>query len=285
MVRPPSSFEPHTAAADATAEEGVWELISGPRTKNLLRLTYHASGPFHRAGAVFDLPPYTGASRFPEIGVQHFVLYTNEPEEDQVLSMPDGKVHIHGGRSFTLLHQHHFAPQNFSERLCKNGASHMPFGMPKELFALDMLDGAGEDLCDWAFHADPMSLIETVKQGLSPDVVPHLACSMLVSQEKVLSTLGLPQAAYQRKASKNEALSSDESSRVMGMARLIGQAQAMVSESGAPEGFVAAEWVANWLDEPLPALCNRRPAEFMDTAEGQNMVSQLLASMVSGAYA
>jgi len=37
-------------------------------------------------------------------------------------------------------------------------------------------------------------------------------------------------------------------------ARLIGQVQAMVEQSGNPEGFDAAHWLGAWLDEPLPAL-------------------------------
>jgi uncharacterized protein (DUF2384 family) len=88
-----------------------------------------------------------------------------------------------------------------------------------------------------------------------------------------------------RKVRENKRLSPDESSRVLGMARLVGQVQAMVEESGRPEGFDAAAWVARWLDRPLPALAGQRPAELMDTAEGQGIVANLAARMQSGAYA
>jgi uncharacterized protein (DUF2384 family) len=72
---------------------------------------------------------------------------------------------------------------------------------------------------------------------------------------------------------------------VVGMAKLIGQVQTMVEESGDPTGFDAAQWLARWLDEPLPALDGKRPAEYMDTAEGRDLVSNLLAMAQSGAYA
>ena len=68
------------------------------------------------------------------------------------------------------------------------------------------------------------------------------------------------------------------------MARLVGQAQAMIEESGDPTGFNAAEWVAQWLARPVGALGGRRPGELMDTAEGQALVSNLLNRAVSGAY-
>ncbi|KQU86320.1 hypothetical protein ASC78_26305 [Variovorax sp. Root318D1] len=107
---------------------------------------------------------------------------------------------------------------------------------------------------------------------------------MQMPKEKLIGTLGLARATIQRKSSQQTALSSEESSRVMGVSKLIGQAQAMVEESGAPEDFDAATWVAQWLDQPLPALNGRRPGDLMDTAEGQAMVSQLLGRLQSGAY-
>ena len=69
------------------------------------------------------------------------------------------------------------------------------------------------------------------------------------------------------------------------MARLVGQVQAMVNESGDPTAFNAAEWVARWLEDPLAALGGQRPAELIDTAEGQAIVSNLLARIQSGAFA
>lgn len=80
-------------------------------------------------------------------------------------------------------------------------------------------------------------------------------------------------------------LNQDESERVLGIARLVGQVDNMVRESGNPEGFNAATWVAKWLDRPQPALGGMRPAELMDTADGRGIVSDLIARMQSGAYA
>ena len=80
-------------------------------------------------------------------------------------------------------------------------------------------------------------------------------------------------------------LPGDGSVRAIGVARLVGQVEAMVLESGDPAGFDAAAWVARWLTEPLPAFGGVRPAELMDTIEGQALVSSALAKTQSGAYA
>jgi uncharacterized protein (DUF2384 family) len=76
----------------------------------------------------------------------------------------------------------------------------------------------------------------------------------------------------------------DNRSRLLGIARLVGQVHQMVVESGDPEGFDAAAWVAQWLETPLPALDGEKPATFMDTADGQALVATLVARMQTGAY-
>jgi putative toxin-antitoxin system antitoxin component (TIGR02293 family) len=134
------------------------------------------------------------------------------------------------------------------------------------------------------FEADAMERVRIVKQGVPASVVDVMARRMAIPKERLIGTLGLARATIDRKAREHKALSTDESSRVLGMARLVGQVQAMVEESGNPEGFNAAEWVAGWLERPLPALGGQRPAELMDTPEGQGIVSQLVARMQSGAY-
>jgi putative toxin-antitoxin system antitoxin component (TIGR02293 family) len=135
------------------------------------------------------------------------------------------------------------------------------------------------------YQADPMERIAIVKRGVPASGVDALAKRMAMPKERLVVTLGLARATVDRKARANQALSRDDSSRLLGMARLVGQVQAMVEESGEPEGFNAALWVAAWLERALPALGGKRPAEFMDTSEGQSLVSGLMARIQTGAYA
>ena len=100
-----------------------------------------------------------------------------------------------------------------------------------------------------------------------------------------LKALDLSIATFNKKVQSNAKLSPAESERVIGFARLVGQVEAMVDEAGDPSGFDARTWLSGWLTEPLPALGNARPIEFMNTMEGQSLVSQALAQIASGAYA
>lgn len=129
-----------------------------------------------------------------------------------------------------------------------------------------------------------MEQVRALKRGLPANVIGLLAKRMNVSRDQLLRTLGLAKSAADGNTEARRPLSADESSRVLGMARLVTQVQAMVEESGNPQGFDASTWVATWLEQPLPALGGQRPAEWMDTSERQAFVSQLVARMQTGAY-
>lgn len=130
-----------------------------------------------------------------------------------------------------------------------------------------------------------MSVIRAIREGVPASDLTRLAESMGTTKEQLIKTLDLPRATVDRKARAHQNLSSEQSERVLGMARLVGQVQALVESSGDPRGFSAAQWVAQWLERPSPALGGRRPAELMDTLAGQRIVSDLVARMQSGAYA
>jgi putative toxin-antitoxin system antitoxin component (TIGR02293 family) len=131
---------------------------------------------------------------------------------------------------------------------------------------------------------DPMELIQKIKQGVDAHFLLFMARTMKITKERLLVILGLPRATIDRKIRTKKVLSPDESSRVLGLARLIGQAQILVEESGKVQGFIAAEWVATWLDLPQGALGGSSAAQLMDTAEGQSIITQLLQRVQTSAY-
>jgi putative toxin-antitoxin system antitoxin component (TIGR02293 family) len=134
------------------------------------------------------------------------------------------------------------------------------------------------------FHASPLERIRIIKQRVPAKFVVVISVSMKMSKETLYGTLNLARATIDRKVSKKELLDQDESERVLAMTRLVGQADSIVRDSGTAEGFSAAEWVAAWLQRPHPALGGRRPGELMDTADGRDLVTDLLARQQSGAY-
>lgn len=147
--------------------------------------------------------------------------------------------------------------------------------------------GLDFDLHDPArvYRLAPHDRIDALKAGVPAKHIDALSLQMKISKESLIDALRLARNTVSRKARSEGILSQDESERVLGLEYLIGQVHAMVEESGEPEGFDAAEWLGQWLFRPLPALRGRTAASYMDSIEGQKMVSNLLAMTQSGAYA
>ena len=134
------------------------------------------------------------------------------------------------------------------------------------------------------YKMDFADKIRVIRSGVPARRVGELSSAMDMPKEALMDSLGLSRATINRKVQREQALSPEESERVMGMQALIGQVQAMIDTESAPE-FDAAKWLANWLAAPLPALGGETPGSFMDTVEGQKYVGNLLEMAQSGAYA
>jgi putative toxin-antitoxin system antitoxin component (TIGR02293 family) len=135
------------------------------------------------------------------------------------------------------------------------------------------------------FRSSVSERVNIVRDGVPARYVIVLATDMGIAKEKFYRTIGLMRPTIDRKVRAATLLNQDESERVMGIARLVGQAESIVHDSGGTDKFEAAKWVAAWLDRPLAALGDKRPGEYMDTADGRTLVADLLAQQQSGAYA
>lgn len=158
--------------------------------------------------------------------------------------------------------------------------------MYTDILASDQVRGEpDEKRMKGIFFLPPSERIAMIRQGIPAVHVSSLAERMKISKESLIDILGISRATMSRKVRANESLSQDDSERVLGVEYLIGQVDNMLKESGNPVGFDAAVWVSGWLCCPLPALGNKTPASYMDTIEGQKLVSSLLSMAQSGAYA
>lgn len=135
------------------------------------------------------------------------------------------------------------------------------------------------------YRASPEDRIRMIRKGVLAGNAKRMISDLHFDQQALLGALNLKTATVNRKAARDEALSADESERVIGIARLVGQLQAIVEESGDPQGFDAPLWLSQWLREPLPALGGIQPMNLLDTMEGQTLVSETLAKVQSGAFA
>jgi len=134
--------------------------------------------------------------------------------------------------------------------------------------------------------ADPMCLIETERAGVAGAFVKDLARRLEIRAQRMFDILGVPKATAEKKVAAGELLSGSGGRAALGIARLLGMASAIVSNSTAPEaaGFDAAKWLGRWLETPQPALGGRKPMELNDTPTGLQVVARLLGAIESGAY-
>ena len=135
------------------------------------------------------------------------------------------------------------------------------------------------------YRASPLERISMIKHGVRATEAKRIIAELAIGQGAGLKALKLSPATVNKKAKQDRTLSPGESERVIGFAKLVGQLQAVIQESGNPEGFDAAVWMSRWLNDPVPALGGARPIDLMDTMEGQALVSTTLAQLQSGAYA
>lgn len=135
------------------------------------------------------------------------------------------------------------------------------------------------------FRASPLERIHMIKHGLPAAEAKRIIADLAIGQGAALKALNLSTATVNKKAKRAHTLSPAESERVIGVAKLVGQLEAMIQESGNPGGFDVTAWMSHWLQEPLSSLGGARPIDLMDTMEGQALVSTALAQMQAGAYA
>lgn len=135
------------------------------------------------------------------------------------------------------------------------------------------------------YREEPLERIARIKRGVPAAEAKRIFADLRVGQGEATKALKLSPATINRKAQLDKPLTADESERVIGMAKLVGQLQAMMEDAGDAKGFDAMAWLSQWLREPIPALGGVRPFDLMDTMEGQALVSRTLAQMEGGAYA
>ena len=135
------------------------------------------------------------------------------------------------------------------------------------------------------YQASAAEYAGVVRGKVSATHVDLIVDVTAIPKERLVRFLDLRPATIARKIREGEMLSTDQSERVLGLERLIGQVAVMVGDSGDSTGFDAARWVGDWLEQPIPALGGAKPADYMDTIEGQERVSRLLVQSQAGVFA
>lgn len=132
---------------------------------------------------------------------------------------------------------------------------------------------------------DPMDRINVLRAGIESVALVEIATAVGRSMPELIELLQLAAHSPVAAPLKGKRLTTEQSERVLAFLRLIEIADDMVRTTSQHTPFDAPHWIGDWLASPCPALGGRRPAGFTDTLEGFRVLEQLLAQMLSGAYA
>jgi uncharacterized protein (DUF2384 family) len=135
------------------------------------------------------------------------------------------------------------------------------------------------------YHTTPVDRIDLIRSGVNAADFKNFVSRLDIQQEKECWTLPPPPstarpAAMNRcraKTAKKSSAWPNSSARSKRCWR--NRAIPLMQD------FDATRWLTHWMEEPIPALGGASPADYMDTIEGQEMISRLLATMQTGAYA
>ena len=134
------------------------------------------------------------------------------------------------------------------------------------------------------YEAPLTERMELVRRGVPANWLLESQQAMALTRNALCELLGLKVSTVNRKLLNRSLLNPDESERLMGLQRLIGQVEVLVRDCGDGSPFEAGRWLADWLQRPNRALGGVRPASFMDSAEGREQVGRLIGAQRSGSY-
>lgn len=135
-------------------------------------------------------------------------------------------------------------------------------------------------------HATPLERMQFEREGIAGSLLKAMATEMQIPTMRFYDMIGVPKATAEQKIARNQPIAGASGHAALGVARLLGMVSEMLAHSTAPdaENFDAAKWLGQWLERAQPALGGKKPADFLDTPTGFEVVSRTLGAIESGAY-
>lgn len=135
-------------------------------------------------------------------------------------------------------------------------------------------------------NATPMQIIEIERAGVAGAFITDLSSRMDLPSSRVFTILRIPKATAARKMAEGSVIDGRAGQAAVGMVKLLGMAQDIVSESTSKQAkdFDSVKWLGLWIEQPQASLGGRKPADLLDTPTGVEMVARVLGSIQSGAY-
>ena len=120
-----------------------------------------------------------------------------------------------------------------------------------------------------------MDWISVVRKGLSAAAIDAMAKAIRVTQSELATTLAIPERTLARRK-KEGRLNSEESAKLLRLARVIGRAA---------ETFEDLDAALDWLKSPNAALSGASPLSLLDTEIGAESVTDTLGRIAHGVFA
>ena len=135
-------------------------------------------------------------------------------------------------------------------------------------------------------NATPMQIIEIERAGVAGAFITDLSSRMDLPTSRVFTMLRIPKATAARKMAEGAIIDGRAGQAAIGMVKLLGMAQDIVSSSTAKQAkdFDSVKWLGLWIEQPQASLGGLKPADLLDTPTGVEMVARVLGSIQSGAY-
>ncbi|GAD22077.1 antitoxin Xre/MbcA/ParS toxin-binding domain-containing protein [Acidovorax sp. MR-S7] len=135
-------------------------------------------------------------------------------------------------------------------------------------------------------EATPDQMVEIEREGVAGTFIADLSKRMDLPSSRMFAMLRIPPATAARKSASGALVDGRAGLAAVGMIKLLGIAQNIVQDSTSDEArnFDTVRWLGQWIERPQPALGGRKPADYLDTPTGQDIVAKLLGAMRSGAY-
>jgi uncharacterized protein (DUF2384 family) len=115
--------------------------------------------------------------------------------------------------------------------------------------------------------------------------VKRTAAALNMSVREVCRIVGISATGIGRKVRTRGTLNKGETTAILRLARLIGQAEEIGAEASPGTGFDSPRWLGSWLRSSHPGLGGLSPSDVLRNKDGFDQVSQLLAQQQSSAYA
>ena len=117
--------------------------------------------------------------------------------------------------------------------------------------------------------------VEIIRNGISATAIEALLKAMRLSQSEFARALGIPERTLARRK-REGVLNSEESAKVLRVARVIGRAG---------EVFEDPDAALDWLKSPNAALSGATPLSLLDTDIGAESVLDTLGRIEHGVFA